>query len=353
MRFLARNITADERLLFTKHLSTLVRGGVPVDEAIRSLAETAGSARLRRILLSMVGDIENGQALSAACARFPRAFDPFYRSIVEVGERSGTLEKNLGFLAESLEKRRLLRRKVAGFLLYPGFVLLSAVIVGGFVSFFVLPKLIPLFSSFEADLPAATRALLFFAELMREDSMLIAAVFAAVLFVFPILVSLPPVRPFWHRILLSFPFLGSFFRSTALSGFCRDLSLMLGSGIPLSTALSIERGILGNAVFRGYAERLESAVLRGRTLESELLSDGYRHIPSLAGRMIGAGERTGRLDESFRGLAEFFESETDIAAKNFATALEPLLILLVGGLVAFVALAIITPLYTLTGSVHR
>lgn len=353
MRLFSPTLTSEEKFLFTKHLSALIRGGVPLSEAVRSLSETAGNARMCRILSDLVDGIENGQTLSDACARHPRAFDGFYRSLLSVGEMSGTLDKSLAFLSESLEKRHAIRRKIAGFLLYPGFVLASAVIVGGFVSFFVLPKLIPLFASFETELPLSTRALLSFARTMQSDGMIIVPVLVAVCIAFPILVSFPAIRPFWHRLLLSLPFLGPFFRATAISVFSRDLSLMLGSGITLSAALSIEKGMLSNEVFKRYVGNLELAVTRGRTLESELLSGGYRHIPTLAGKMIGAGERTGRLDDSFRELADFFEEEADVAARNFASVLEPLLILVVGGLVAFVALSIITPLYTLTGSVHR
>lgn len=353
MTLLSPALTAEEKFLFTKHLAVLVRGGIPLSEAIRSLAETAKSARMRRVLSGLGDAIENGQTFSSACSRFPRTFDAFYQSLLSVGEVSGTLEKSLVFLADSLEKRHALRRKIASFLLYPGFVLTAAVIVGSFVSFFVLPKLIPLFSSFETELPASTRALLSFARVMREHGTGIFSALAIVGIAAPLLLSIPMIRPFWHRFLLMLPFLGSFFRATTISVFSRDLSLMLGSGITLSNALSIEKKMLSNEVFRRYAGRLELAVTRGRTLESELLSGAYPHIPMLAGKMIGAGERTGRLDDSFRELADFFEEEADVAARNFASVLEPVLILAVGGLVAFVALSIITPLYTLTGSVHR
>ena len=353
MTLFSPTLTAEEKFLFTKHLAVLVCGGIPLLEAIRSLAETAKSARMNRILSGLGDAVENGQTLSSACSRYPKTFDVFYRSLLSVGEISGTLDKSLSFLSESLEKRHALRRKIASFLLYPGFVLTAAVIVGSFVSFFVLPKLIPLFSSFETELPASTRILLSFAEIMREHGTSILLALAAVAVAVPLVVSLPIVRPLWHRFLLTLPFLGSFFQATAISVFSRDLSLMLGSGITLSNALSIEKDMLSNEVFRRYVGRLELSVTQGKTLESELLSGEYPHVPMLVGKMIGAGERTGKLDDAFRELADFFEEEADAAARNFASVLEPLLILIVGGLVAFVALSIITPLYTLTGSVHR
>lgn len=347
------NIATEEKLLFTKHLATLLRGGIPLVEGLRSLSETGARSGMRRILRSVIADIENGQTLSSAFGRFPKTFDVFYLSLVEIGEASGTLKESLGFLAVQIEKSHALRRKIVSVLLYPGFILGAAGLVGVLISVFVLPKLIPLFASFEAELPLPTRLLLSFAKVMREDGVLIAGGMAAGLMVFFVLIALPFVKPLWHAFLLRLPLWGAFSERMVLAAFCRDMALMLGRGLPLSKALSIERNVTGNLVFRRYIDRLETAVSRGGTLEGELVSGGYRHIPLLAGKMIGVGERTGRLDESFRELAGFFEEEADISARNFATALEPTLILLVGGLVAFVALAIITPLYSLTGSIHR
>jgi len=346
-------ITLEEKLLFTKHLATLLRGGIPLVEGLRSLAETGARSGMKRILRSVIADIENGQTLSFAFEKFPKTFDVFYRSLVEIGEASGTLKESLGFLAVQIEKSHALKRKIVGVLLYPGFILGAAGLVGGLISVFVLPKLVPLFASFEADLPLATRILLSFAKTMREDGMLIAGGILIGLIGFSILVSLPFAKPLWQEFLLRLPLWGSFSKRMVLAAFCRDMALMLGRGIPLSRALSIEQSVTGNSVFRRYIERLETAISRGGTLEEELVSGKYHHIPSLAGKMIGVGERTGKLDESFQELAGFFEEEADVSAKNFAIALEPTLILLVGGLVAFVALAIITPLYTLTGSIHR
>lgn len=343
----------EEKLLFTEHLSTLLCGGVPIADALESLIEAERRGELVKVMRSVVSDIRNGQTLSFALNRFPTVFDPFYRSLVEVGEATGTLEKSLGLLAIQMGKKHELRRKVVSVLLYPGFVIAVAGIVGGFISVFVLPKLIPLFASFDAKLPLSTTLLLAFSSLMKAHGILIVLLIAAFLTLFRIVISVPRVRPFWHRFLLRLPIFGKFLRNVRIAVFCHDMSIMIGRGLPLSQALSIERDVTNDSVFRGYAERLGGAVSRGRTLESELLGDSYHHIPLLVGKMIGVGESTGRLEESFGYLADFFEKEADASAKSFSTLLEPMLIVLVGGLVAFVALSIIVPLYTLTGSIHR
>ncbi len=342
-----------EKLLFTRELSVLLKSGVPLRDALYSIQEKSRSAVFRRMLDEILRDIENGQLLSHAFARFPKTFDALYLNLVRIGETSGTLKENLEFLSRQLDDSYTLRKKVQGILLYPSIVLGMALLLGAGISIFILPRLLRLFESFDVALPLSTRALLFVAGLMREHGILIFSGIFLCILAWRIIIALPAVKPFWHRFLLSLPIVGNFFHDTAIAHFCRDMGIMLESGLPVFEALSIEEKVVENRFLAQLIQMLSRAVGEGRSIADELSRDRYDIISPLAVKMIAAGERTGRLSETFLYLERFFESEVDRKVKNMTVLFEPVLLIFIGGIVAFLALAILTPIYSITGSVHR
>lgn len=341
-----------EKLFFAKHLATLLKGGIPLAESLKLLAEQDG--KIGPVANEVLGSVENGQSLSDSLGRHPNEFGAFYISLVEVGEVSGTLEKSLEFLAEKLAREEALRKKVQTMLFYPSIVLAVSTAVGGFVSFFVLPKLAGIFSSFDVELPIATRILLVFANFIKIYGIIVVVAIVAVIIVLGGIIKISyPVKLFWHHLKFHVPFIGKVNKSAALSSLFRDLGVMLQSGLPLEYALRIESEIAENLVIRKKIKGVHEAVSSGSTVGKELLEGEYQIFPALVSRMISVGERSGTLEGTFLYLADFFEDETDVAAKNGAALLEPLLLVFISLVAGFVALAVILPIYTLTGSIHR
>ncbi len=342
-----------DKLLFTKHLSIMLKSGISIAEAVDTLALQTKSNKFNKVLTQVSRDIKNGQSLAKSLKKHPKIFDTVYLSLIEVGEESGTLEDSLTYLSSQLAKEYSLHKKIQGALLYPTIVLVAISVVGMGMSLFVLPKLTDLFTSLGVELPITTKILLYFANLMKNYGTLIVIGFIVVLSLFRIFITLPFIRPKWDRIILSLPILGELLQNQQLSSVCRNLGVMLKSGLPITKALSIQQVATSNYVFKDYVKSLQKSVDKGREIGIELDEGNYSKFSPIAIKMIAVGERTGKLDEVFLYLGDFFEEEVDNIAKNLSVVLEPIILLVIGVIVGFVALAIISPIYDLTGSIKR
>ncbi len=225
--------------------------------------------------------------------------------------------------------------------------------MGGYMSIFVLPQLLNFFTSLNAKLPLSTKILLWFAAVMKDYGILIFILLAVLLVLIRQTLLSKKVRPFWHAFLLKLPVLGLFIENVQMASLCRNLGVMLKSGLSITSALEIAEQGADNLVFKSYVGQIQNAVSRGKSIASEVGGSGFSHIPVIAVKMIAVGEKTGKLDESLLYLSDYFEEEVDSTAKNFATIIEPLVFIVIGLVVAFLAFAIITPVYELMGSINK
>lgn len=347
------HIRLSDRAVFAKHLAMMLKSGISLAEALRVLEMETKNSTFRTILQRVCSDVESGKKLSEALRNHPKDFDPFFASVVEVSEESGTLSENLEFLAKQLAKEDVLHKNIRGILLYPSLILGVAAVMGSFISIFILPKLIDLFDSLDVALPWSTQMLLWFAALMKSHGILIILACFGFFFAFRFMVHTHLIKSRWHALLLSLPIIGRFIAAVSLGRLFRGLGIMMRSGLPLVHALGIEEESLTNSVFQRYARELKEGVSTGTELSALLERSGFQHVPPLATKMVAVGERTGRLDESFFFLSQFFDEEVDTIAKRFSTLLEPALLFGIAGIVLFIALSIITPIYSLTGSLQR
>lgn len=342
-----------DRLLFTKHLSIMLKAGIPLLESIESISDQIKNSYFKSILSQIIKDIDNGKSLHESLTKYPKVFDPLYINLIRIGEESGTLESNLAYLSDQLRKDYEFRKKVIGALMYPMIILTAVFLIGGAISFFVLPQLVGLFQSFGTKLPITTQILLFMAVSMRSYGLFILAGVIGLILGFKLLIGLPAVKPHWHAFLLSLPILGVFLEDAQMSSLSRNLGIMLKSGLPITTALRAEYEASTNLVFKDYVHTMIKAVDKGKKINQELSEAKLKHFPPIAVKMIGVGEKTGNLDESLIYLGEFFEDEVDNLSKNFSTILEPILLLIIGLIVGFVAMSIISPIYQFSGSVTQ
>lgn len=342
-----------DKLLFTKHLSIMIKSGITISDAIDSLASQTKSNKFHDILTLVAKDIKNGQTLAHSLQKHKKVFDSLYISLIEVGEESGTLEESLTYLANQLAKEYALHKKIQGALIYPEIVIVAIVLIGIGMSLFVLPKLTDLFASLDVKLPLTTQILLFFANLMKHYGIIITPLLVIGAILTRMLILSKPIRPKWDRIVLSFPIFGELMQNQQLSSICRNLGIMLKSGLPIAKSLAIQHAATNNFVFKNYISRLQIAVDKGKQIGEELDTGSYSKFSQIAIKMIAVGEKTGRLDEVFLYLGDFFEEEVDNIAKNLSVVLEPIILLVIGLLVGFVAMAIISPIYELTGSIKR
>lgn len=340
-------------LLFTKHLATMIKSGIPIADALDTLAIQTESGAFKSIIESIHTAVENGQSLTKALKKHPKVFDEFYVSLITISEETGTLDENLDFIAKQLGKNIALKKKVQAATLYPTLVFVAALVMGGFIALYVLPQLVTLFEAFQVELPLTTRILLVIANAFKYHGFGIVAGLIASVLCFNLLVVTPMVKPLWHRVLLQLPLVGAFISSTNLAQFSRNLGILVKSGVPISDSIEVTANTLKNEVFKSDLLAVGTALKGGKSIREAMEKGGYQEFPPLVSRMIGVGEKTGNLDDALLYLGDFYEEEIDTFSKNLTTVLEPILLLAIGLAVGFVALAIITPIYELSGSIRR
>ena len=337
--------------VFAKTLALLLRSGVPIGHALTVSRETT-SGRFRVILDDVIRAVGAGNPFFVAIGAYPNVFSLFFIGTVKVGEAAGTLSDSLDIIAKELMKNRALVSKIRTALIYPIMITIASMALGLVMSFFVLPKLIPLLTLFRVDMPLPTRVLLWFANVMKNYGIFIVGGTIALSIILSILTRQRFVKPFTHSMILRIPILKRMVQAFNVSRFCRTLGTMISSGISIDSALAITADATVNVRYRKAIMIATQRISKGTKLSASLeANEGI--FPLLMVRMILTGEESGRLPEIFIYLADFYEEELDDATKAFSAVFEPLLIVLIGGVVVFLALAVITPIFRITGGIGR
>ncbi len=343
------SISEQDKITFTRNLSVMIKSGIPLLEAVLSEGNQARSADFKKVLFAVAEDIRHGERFSVALAKHPRVFGYFYAHVIEAGERSGALEQNLTYLTEHLSASRAFHKELSGALLYPAFILSAVVVVGSLLAYFVLPQMTGFLSSFEgAQLPFATRAVLFFSDSIQQYGLHIFLLLsAACAIVYGIMTRTQRGRAIGDALRLRTPILGGILQRAYLVQFSKMLATLLKSGISMHESLSIASSGLDNAVFKKATAALVPHVLAGQPLSPFLDRSLF---PPLYIQMMEVGEKSARIEQNLDYLAEFYRKEMEYRVKNILTSLEPFLLLIVGAVVLFLALALFMPLYQTIGT---
>ncbi|MFK8025163.1 MAG: type II secretion system F family protein [Ilumatobacter sp.] len=344
----AQKVKRKELMNFTRQLAVFVKAGIPLTDALTVIGDETEDVALRRALSHLTEELQNGGLLSDAAAEHPEVFPDFYIGILRSAELTGQLDNALESLAEYLERALETRSKIVGALSYPLVVMVMAFGTVLLLAGYVLPQFKPLFEELGADLPLPTRMMLFVSRLFTDLWFVTAgfvAVFVAVLLFF---FKHPTGILLKQRLSLKIPVISGIVEYSILERFCRILASMVRAGVPLPDALQTTTQSTSNIV---YSERLEVAreqVLDGRGFSEPLIETEL--FPGAAKQMFKVGEETGTLDEQLEMAAEYFDRELGNRIKNFTTLFEPLMIVGVGGIVGFVALALVSAMYGVLGS---
>ena len=336
-----------DKLLFAKHLSVMIKAGLPLREGVVTIQEQTKSRSFKKILEDVIKHLDNGETLADSLSRHGKKFSDLFVNMIRMGEESGNLENNLEYLAEQMEKSFTLRRKVIAALIYPAIILVAAIGLGTALSVFILPKLVPLFRSLKVDLPASTRFLLWFTELIQNYGLYVLGGIIAVIIFLALISRLKPVNLVNHTVLLKIPVAGSISRNYNLALLSRTLGVLIKSGIPIVEALDITSSTLSNLVYSNQVKEVSLRVQKGKQMSSYLKIKKNLFPPTFS-RMIEVGEKTGNLESSLAYLADFYEREVDNTTQKLSTVLEPFILIIIGLIVAFLAISIITPIYQLT-----
>ena len=341
-----------ERINFARHLALVIRAGLPVFEGLKVIQEQTESPVLRGVISSLIDDVNGGRFLADGLQKFDYLFGGFFINIVRVGESSGTLSKNLLYLADELRRSKELEGKVRSAMVYPLVILTATIGVAGFLTFFVFPKLIPVFASLNVQLPITTQIMLSVLGFLQHYG--VVAMIVAIIGVVGGRSLVRGSRVIKHLVdqsLFFVPVLSDLIVNVNMVNFTRVLGLLLKSGVKIVEALDITANTFGNSVYRQLLILSEEEIKQGGQL-GMFLSRHKRFFPPLVFGMVRIGESTGNLEDNLSYLAEFYDGEVDSKLHSLTSLIEPLMLLVMGLLVGFVALSIITPIYSISQGIH-
>jgi general secretion pathway protein F len=339
-------ITAEEVAIMTRQMATLLGAGLPLMEALNALTEQIEKPALRRVVADVREQVKEGGALASALSVHPELFSDLYVNMVRAGEASGTLAGMLKRLSDFLERQVRLKNQILATMTYPIFMLVVGTSVLFALITFVVPKVTAVFSEMQRTLPLATRILIGVSGFMQSYwwAILLLLVVAGV--GFKRFIGTPNGRIRWDGFLLRSPVAGRLIRMVALSRFSRTLSTLLASGIPLLQALGIVQAVVGNKVIADAIEKARQSIKEGESVAEPLKRSAF--IPPLVSRMIAVGERSGELEGMLLKVAEAYDSEVETTVNSLTSLLAPVMILIMGGVVLFIVLAILVPLFELS-----
>lgn len=317
------------------------------------LQKQTRSKRRHAIYDSVISDVESGKNLSSSLAKFSHIFGDFIINIVRAGEHGGILHQNLNYLAEELQKRHELKQKVVGSLIYPLFIMLATFLVAGLLVLFIFPKIIPIFKSLNFGLPLSTKILLAVSNFFIAHSLYIflGVIVLAIAFFIMMKKSIT-VRRIMSRAVLRIPIIGKIIQLYYITNFCRTLGLLLKSGIRIVEGLSIIAQSTGNVSYREASHSLSKNISTGRKLSLGL--EDHKHLFSdVTPQMVAIGEISGNMAETLLYLADMHEHELEDLTKNLSNSIEPVLMIIMGLVVGFIAISVITPIYGITQNLSR
>ncbi|MBI2012491.1 type II secretion system F family protein [Candidatus Curtissbacteria bacterium] len=308
---------------FTRQLSTMISAGLPLADSLVILEKQAKNQNFAHVLAEVLADVEGGMALSGAMAKHPKVFDIIYVKLVEAGETGGVLDKILAKLAETQEKEREFKAKTRGAFIYPVIVVSVMIIVITIMMIFVIPKLTSIYTEIGATLPLPTKILIATSNFTRSFWWLVILGIFAAFYAISVFSKTERGAELFSKIVLSLPIWGKIRKALILSQFTRTLGLLIGAGIPIIAALKVVSEIL-----------------------APFAADPA--FPPIIGQMIRVGEETGKMDEVLARLSVYFEGESENAVRNLTTALEPIILVVLGVGVGVLVLSVILPIYNLT-----
>ncbi len=336
-------------VLFSRQMYTIVKSGIPLLQGLRGLAASTHNRVLREALEDILGSLESGRDLAGSFARHPQLFPALYISIIRVGEATGTLEASFKRMAEYLAQDQETQERVRSAMRYPVIVICAIAVAMGVLTTFVIPHFAPLFRALGDTIPWPTRIIIGVSTFTRDNWHLVLAGLAATMLTIRSYVNTEAGRYQWHKLKLRLPVIGALVHQAILARLSRSLSISLTAGMPMLQTLSIIAKSSGNEYMAERVTRLRMGVERGEPMSRAAAS--VEMFPPLVLQMMSVGEETGELPQLLDEVAGFYEREVDYTLKNLSAAIEPILIVFVGGMVLVLALGIFLPMWEMIAKV--
>lgn len=344
-----KKVPLSEKVIFSRQFATMIGAGVPIIKSISILAAQSSNATMKAALTQIGKEVEGGATLSSSLAHYPAIFSPTYISMVKAGEVGGILEEVLDRLATQMEKDHELVGKVKGAMIYPAVIFVVMMVAFFFIMTVIVPQLSAVFAQLGGELPWYTKVLLGISQILIKYGVIVGILIAAAVVVFIKVRKKPKIKHTIDALLLRLPIFGNIVQKVNVARFSRTFAALMGAGIPVLDALNVVAQSLSNSIIADEVREIVKSVKNGSSIAKPLSKS--RIFPPIVAEMTSVGEETGTLDTILTKLAEFYEKEINSIVAGISSIIEPVLIIVLGGMVGFVVVSVIGPLYQLTNSI--
>jgi len=339
-----------EKIFFTQNLSIMVKTGFSLAQALNTLAIQTTNKKFQNIIKSIQYDIESGISFSNSLAKHPTIFPQIFVNMIAAGEVSGKLDEILINLTKQMKKDHALIAKVRTALAYPAVVVFAMIAIGVIMMITVVPQLVGIFEEAETELPITTKFLIGFSNLLQNQGVYLLLALIILVVVFFRLKKLPKFQQQLHNLILNLPMISSVIKKINIARFTRTLSSLLKTDIPIVQTLQIIAKTLGNVNYRNIMNEASEKVKKGISI-SKTLEDKPKLFPPIVTQMVNIGEESGTLDSISEEIAQFYEEDVTQTMDGLSSIIEPILMVVIGGVVAFLALSILQPMYGLVETI--
>ncbi|HEX7456541.1 MAG TPA: type II secretion system F family protein [Candidatus Nanoarchaeia archaeon] len=333
---------------FTRQLSTMITSGLPLADSLVVLQKQTENKSLQEVVKQISEDIEGGSSFASALSKHRSVYSAAYINVIKAGEASGTLDKVLMKLADTLEKDREFQSKIKGAMVYPAIITIAMILVASIILIFVVPKLSEVYVDLDIVLPLPTRVLIAVSHFMVRFWWLVLLAMIGGNIALRRYRKTPEGALLIDKLLLKLPVVGKLNRDTSLTEFTRTLGALVSAGVPILDSLKISGETATNATHRQAVGNIITKVEKGTTLSNALASEEV--FPPLISQMASVGEETGKMDEVLTKVSQFFELEVEQQVKNLTTALEPIIMVALGVMVGMLMISIVLPIYNITSA---
>jgi type IV pilus assembly protein PilC len=340
-------VSNKDRVIFTRQLATMINAGLPLAQSLNTVEEQTSNKALKQIIGGVVGDVNGGAALADSFAKYPKVFNQVFIALVRAGETSGTLDKSLERLADQQEHDADMLSKIKGAMVYPMIVLAVIIFVVGFMLVSLVPQVKSLYDDMGKELPMTTNILVGVADFVINFWYIVVAVLVGLVIVFRRWIDTESGRKAWDSVKLNMPMFSSLFRKLYMARFSRTAETLITSGVPLLEALKICADAVNNAIVKEEILRAVQKVKNGKPLSESLSGEDY--ILKFVPQMIKIGEQSGGIDAMLGKVADYYEKEVDNAIKAISTTIEPILMVVMAAMIGFIVVAVLMPIYSLSG----
>jgi len=340
------SVPLSEKMLFARYLSLMVSAGISLNDSLRILAEQTQNFTFKKILFDLQNEIQKGNMLSKGLEKYPNVFSELFINMVRMGEVSGNLDAILASLAEQLKKENDLKSKIQGALVYPLVIILAMFGVGIFMMVKVVPTLTAIFKDMNINLPASTQFLIFISDNLVKNLKFFVIGFIVLIIGGSLFFKSKSNRHIFDSLILDLPLIGGIAKKINLARFSRTFGILLSSSLPIVDAIIITSNTLTNNNYLNVLRKAAEAVKKGEKL-NETIKLYPKIFPLVITQMIKVGEETGALDEVLKKMADYYEEEIDVISKSLSSIIEPILMVIIGIVVGYFAIAMIQPIYSL------